>query len=225
MERKTNLIGYPIVIIITAILTFLVSTCDSPTVIVDQGPYPPDGPPEEVLSFGEIIKFYENYTELESLIEDHTRRRISDSTFIAPRSVSFDYQELKNYLAFIEKNAEDAKIKISSLRFHFGKYNNVNDKNKAYRQTLFYNPTFKYKVQGKTLELSYAIQRNGDKISAVPLQEVLDSIIGPQKRVQKSINKASVLSFSFNNTIYYGAESQAGNRGQINPPPKSSSIQ
>ncbi|WP_378185739.1 hypothetical protein ACE939_11545 [Aquimarina sp. W85] len=217
--KLPHLIGYPVVIVITAILVFFISQskCNKPKL------YEPDGPPQELISFNEIIDLYDNYHGIDSLIQKYTRQKSSDPSFVASKAVTFDYQELKNYLAFIEKNSVKANIKISSLRFYFGKYQNMKDKTKANRQTLFYNPTTIFNVNGKDVELSYAIESNSKGTRVIPLSKILDSVKkvkGIDITTKQTTSEASLLPLSsIISATANVVESQAGNRGQVTPPP------
>ncbi|MBP2832558.1 hypothetical protein J8281_10215 [Aquimarina sp. U1-2] len=228
-EQKTNFFDrikrYPLeyigIAFVGAVATFLIIGKPAPSI----NPFPPSGAPVETLTFDEILEFYHNFDELDETIQRYTRRTTGDSTFIASRAVSFDYQEFIDYLNFIQDNAKEAKIEISQLRFYFGQYKDVKQKNKNYRQTLFFNPTTKFKTGKKRGDLSYAILRSNDSTKAVPLSSVLDSIndkeIGHLKLNQTDIQQeASILSIlSVNPMMLYEAQSQARNSGQISPPP------
>ncbi len=223
-REKTNFFArikkYPLeyigVAVVGAAVAFLFLGKQEP----DLGPYPPSGKPVETLSFDEIKDFYHNFDDLDATIQRYTRGRTGDSTFIASRAVSFEYQGLVDYMNFIQNNAEEAGITISQLRFYFGQYENVGNKDKNYRQTLFFNPTTVFK-EG---DLSYAIVRSGEKTTAVPLSSVLDTIKNPElgqlSHQDKLIQEASILPLLSSGAIMiYGAASQARNHGQINPPP------
>ncbi len=47
---------------------------------------------------------------------------ITQTGFTAARFVSYDYKTIKNYLKFIEQEADAANIEISTLRFYFSNY-------------------------------------------------------------------------------------------------------
>ncbi len=216
---KKNAVGYAIVAAVAVGATLLLTDKQEP----DLGSYPPNDDPVKPFEFEEIIDVAGSYNYRAALIQKHVRERTQDSTFTSARAVTFDYQDLKNYMAFIEKNADDAKIRISGLRFYFGKYDNNPVPRKAHRQMIFYNPTVK-SADGKNRDVAYAIQRIGDKTGIVPLEKVIDSILNQEKgkgsvRQESQVNEASVLSFFTNNAAFNGAETQAGNHGQLNPPP------
>ncbi len=227
-REKTNFFArikkYPLeyigVAVVGAAVAFLFLGKQEP----DLGQFPPSGNPVETLTFDQILDFYHNFDDLDATIQRYTRGRTGDSTFIATRAVSFDYQELIDYLNLIQNNAIAADIEISQLRFYFGQYENVGNKDDDYKQTLFFNPTTKFTKGEKKGDLSYAIVRSGDKTSAVPLINVLDTIknseLGQLSQKGKLVQEATVLSLISSGTAtFYGAESQAKNGGQQSPPP------
>ena len=221
MDRKTNLIGYPVVIIITAILAFLVGKCQGPEVIVDQGEYPANGDPEEIISLDLVEDLYNRYEDRVLLI-DSLETDVPD--FEPTRAILFDYQEIKNYLAYIEKNASEANVRISGLRFYFGKYPNDTIPEKRGKQMLFYNPTIDTVINGVRADLAYAIERQGDEVGVTFLKDIIDvkdkrKGAGQANQQGQYQNEASVLSLPRFSAAYYGRDSQAGQGGQHSPPP------
>ena len=221
MDRKTNLIGYPVVIIITAILAFLVGKCQGPEVIVDQGEYPANGDPEEIISLDLVEDLYNRYEDRVLLI-DSLETAVPD--FEPTRAILFDYQEIKNYLAYIEKNASEANVRISGLRFYFGKYPNDTIPEKRGKQMLFYNPTIDTVINGVRADLAYAIERQGDEVGVTFLKDIIDvkdkrKGAGQANQQGQYQNEASVLSLPSFSAAYYGRDSQAGQGGQHSPPP------
>ncbi|WP_438426538.1 hypothetical protein [Aquimarina macrocephali] len=210
MDKKTNFIGYPIVIIITAILTFLISTCERSK--NQEEPYPPNGSPMDMLETKEMGELYYNYDERAHHIEDSIKKIIPG--FEAVRSITFNYQDLKNYFHFIEKNSVDADIRISGLRFYYGKYKNDKPGKNKGKQMLFFNPTIDTIIGGEKIALAYALERDGNNVTPVFLKD----IIGIEKRkAQKS--EASMLSFlSLFADHHYESQGKNGG-GQQSPPP------
>ncbi len=221
MERKTNIIGYPIVIILTALITYF---CFNKTK-VDKGAYPAIAEPQNIIDFNQIKEFYSRYDGRAELIEEAERPVVPG--FKAARAITFDYQELKNYLKEIEDNSVAAKVRIKGLRFYFGKFPNDTTGNKKARQMLFFNPTIDTIIAGNTrsVELAYAIKIQGNKTSVKFLKDIIklpkkepkaDSL--KQQVYQES--EASALSFlNFSLSQDYILESQAEDGGQQSPPP------
>ncbi|MEW7288946.1 hypothetical protein [Aquimarina sp. 2304DJ70-9] len=238
MNDKTNsfltrLKKYPLEYIAIVLITggaafFLAQVLLQPE--PDFGAYPPnDDEIQDLLTLEQIGDLYYRYAWERTPVIDKAERNHIDN-FEAVRSVTFEYQDLKNYIEFIEKNSIEAKVTISGLRFYYGKYKNDSPNKQKGRQMLFFNPTvFDTKEQK---ELAYAIERVGGKTGIVYLRDIVEK---PQKThtpdslknsntvgsLEKSyiINEASALSF-FNFSTSYTIQPQAKNGGgQQSPPP------
>ena len=126
-------------------------------------------------------------------------------TLLLTEGVWFDYNDFKEYIAFIDKNAEEANITISGLRF-FPAISEPKGK-----MVLVYNPTIK-KGRGN---FSYALQKSGEDLKPVLLKDIIPNYIGRRAQQQKG----SLLPFFNSTRTANDIQSQAGNRGQLNPPP------
>ena len=133
---------------------------------------------------GALFKDYE-YNRI-SLIEskqntDSNGNRISsnDKRYIkATRSVTIDYEQLKEYLYFIEEQAAEAETEIKGLRIYFGKYPDSgrfptgNACKYPGAETVFMNPTMMHEKD----EVSFAIATNRKGGSqAIPVGEILNT--------------------------------------------------
>ncbi len=83
--------------------------------------------PKQIIPIAEAQNMYTNYTErrlpLIKKYEDSINRNSGiEKEFDVARFVSYDYQTIKQYLAFIENEAEKANVDISTLRFYFSNY-------------------------------------------------------------------------------------------------------
>ncbi|WP_420320052.1 hypothetical protein [Flagellimonas sp.] len=82
-------------------------------------------PPEQIISLEESKSLYDNYSKNRvELIQQFEMEQNQDEGFRPARFSSWDYATIKQYMAFIEQEAKDAKVDISSLRFYFGNYPN-----------------------------------------------------------------------------------------------------
>ncbi len=214
---KKNIVGYTVTAALAVGATLLLSDRSS------QEPYPANGNPRDILNFKEISQLYYGYDSRAEIIEDTVRQSIPD--FDAARSVSFDYQDFKNYLVFIENNSVEANIRISELRFYFGKYPNDTTLETKGRQMLFFNPTVDTLIDDKRLNLAYAIDRQGSKVGIKLLKDLVQrpksNVSNPPKATGEKayiINEASALSF-LNFSTDDQLESQGKNGGQQSPPP------
>ncbi|WP_297793876.1 hypothetical protein [uncultured Eudoraea sp.] len=87
--------------------------------------------PEQIISVEQARKMYQSYTERRvPLIQNYEKSqelqkqeqpKVKDSFDVA-RYVYYDYQTIKDYLAYIEQEAAKADIEISTLRFYFSNY-------------------------------------------------------------------------------------------------------
>lgn len=213
MDKRSNLIGYPAVITLTALITYFYFNSTKTDL------YPANDDPHNIIDFREIQDLYYRYDERVKLIDSAERKTLPQ--FNAARSITFNYQELKNYLKAIEKNSSQAKVRIKGLRFYYGKFSDSAPGNKKARQMLFFNPTIDTLLPGskEKVELAYAIMRQGNKVSVKFLKDIIKhprSSRTSQQNIQN--NEASALSFlNFNTTPKL--ESQAENGGQQSPPP------
>ena len=112
--------------------------------------------------------------------------------------VTLNYQELKDYIAFIDSQVKNTNIKVEGLRFYFGKYPNGSlpsgrIPSNPDSTTFFINPTTKFpNIQG---DISFAISQGIGAKKAIAVGDI--------------INKKSLGTF----------QSLSANKGQFPPPP------
>ncbi|RUA12642.1 MAG: hypothetical protein DSY83_13955 [Flavobacteriia bacterium] len=93
-------------------------------------PRTPGEPQEEVVSapsgiitLAESKSLYDNYTKNRvDMIQQFEMERKPDEKFVPARFSDFDYATIKQYIAFIEQEAKEAKVDISTLRIYFANY-------------------------------------------------------------------------------------------------------
>ncbi|PKV49378.1 hypothetical protein ATE84_1400 [Aquimarina sp. MAR_2010_214] len=207
MDKKTNFIGYPIVIIITAILTFLViRKCENPDLpIVTK--------PKEIISFKDATELYNSYTKnrvcviktfegkrdyiLDSLCP--TTRKPNDE-FMPSRSFYLSKKFLDQYIAYVNQITPDT-IDITGYRLYLGNYPDKEkfDDGKSIpdprRNTFFIAPTT---LKGDTdLHRGFTfVDRNSDgKPEIIFLENEFDHQKYGQNLNQTKINTASFFSF------------------------------
>ncbi|MEL6917654.1 MAG: hypothetical protein AAFO99_07975 [Bacteroidota bacterium] len=83
--------------------------------------------PEQIIDVSEARQFYDNYTKRRKPLIRHYEDSInmahkSKDTFDVARYVYYDYKTIKQYMTFIEQEAEKADVEISTLRFYFSNY-------------------------------------------------------------------------------------------------------
>lgn len=85
-------------------------------------------PPEQIIDVAEAQQMFKNYSERRVPLIEHYEDSInvyvkkSTDTFSVARYTSYDYATIKQYLAFIEQEAQKANVEVSSLRFYFSNY-------------------------------------------------------------------------------------------------------
>lgn len=99
--------------------------------------------PEQLLGIKEADILYRNYTNrrVQNIIAVETQET-GDKDFNPTRFVDFDYNTLKNYISFIEQEANKSGTSIDSLRIYYGNYGNYKKPNERHN-TVFLLPVGK----------------------------------------------------------------------------------
>ncbi|WP_421809913.1 hypothetical protein [Flagellimonas sp.] len=85
-------------------------------------------PPKGIISLEESKSLYDNYTKNRAeIIQQFEAERSPESKFEVARFTAFSYEEIKQYMAFLEQEAQNAQVDISSLRFYFANYPDQED--------------------------------------------------------------------------------------------------
>ncbi|MBR9853135.1 MAG: hypothetical protein GYB37_00955 [Algicola sp.] len=80
-------------------------------------------PPEGIISLEESKSLYDNYTKNRlDMIQTFEAERNPDEKFVPARFTSFTYSEIKQYMAYVEQEAKEAGVEVTSLRFYFANY-------------------------------------------------------------------------------------------------------
>jgi len=201
--------------LVAAVLTaaFLMTSCDEPCECEgDEAPIL--GAPSNIIPLASADSLYKNYgnsrVDLIELAENITEEGDTipkeDARYKkATRAVRLPYKQLKEYLAYIEQEADTAGVEIVELRVYFGKYNNsFIEKTKKGRATVFLNPATEFTLaDGKKDTVSYAIitGANGAKRA-----EMVGKILNPEEG-DVGLGDGEEI------------DSQSGDRGQVIPPP------
>lgn len=174
-----------------------------------------DGPPTIVEAPDMIIpiergaELFYNYKENRiSLIEDYENNDLPDGeeAYLATTSVTFDFEELKQYMKYVEKQAKKSKTRIKGLRVYLGQYADSKNEEHPRAETVFFNPTMK--KDGN--EVAFAILNQNGNNTAISVGEVLDYNKKPAGK------NNLILTIQGDNIT-----SLAGNEGHRRPPPKS----
>lgn len=77
-------------------------------------------PPKDLISLKEAKGLYDNYSKNRvPIIEAYESERESGDNFVVGRYASFDFQTIKQYVSFVEQEADKAGVEVESLRFYF----------------------------------------------------------------------------------------------------------
>lgn len=179
--------------------------------------------PDQIVSIEEAKNMYNNYTKKRAdLIEATEAPQEDGSKFIASRYGDYDIETIKNYIKYVEQQADSAGVKVETLRFYFSTYPDKKDfpnnkKIKHPRQNSFFIvPTMKV----DTMNLGFYIKNLGDgKKEAALIRDysyMTDDKMGEAKKHNKSY--ASIIP-NFTLSSSQSNESLILNKGNMGPPP------
>ncbi len=83
--------------------------------------------PKNIISIKEASAIYDNYTNyrIPAIVEFETKQRAPSEKFDPARFVDFDYQMIKDYIAYVDREAENAGVKkVTTLRMYFANHPN-----------------------------------------------------------------------------------------------------
>ncbi|MEE9361536.1 MAG: hypothetical protein V3U92_02960 [Cellulophaga sp.] len=199
-------------------------------VIIDQKEDKEVHAPEQIVTIEQAKTMYDNYSKRRvGLIEKYETSVKPKEEFHVARLIEYDYETIKNYLAFIEQEAKKADVEISSLRFYFSNYADEQtfkdgEKVKHPRQnSLFMLPTTT--LNGKEVGFLITEDEKG-KIKAISIQEGLGLKPGSMGAIHEMRTKQEAgffSNFSKTKTIFYSEQSLIMNRGGAKPPPENTS--
>ena len=187
MKNRTNFIGYPIVAIIAALITYYCTR--------EPGPVIPDPvKPKEIISFNDAVQLYSSYTQNRAcLIKTFESKQDSllgklcpsdrkpDPRFVPSRSFYLNKKFLDQYISYVKWVTPDS-IDITGYRLYLGNYPDAEKFEDGRpipdprRNTFFIAPTTL--VGSSDLHRGYTfVDRNNDgKQELVFLEDVLEEI-------------------------------------------------
>lgn len=203
----------------------LLFSCQEPSTH-DESPY--EGPPKDhIISVERATEMYDTYSQRRvPVIQKYEDSIAPDSSKFTPtRYAEYDLKTIKQYIAYIEHEAEQANVDINTLRFYFSNYPNSDKFNNGdavkypRRNTFFIVPTMKYEDGN----IGFSIEEVEGKFTAVPINRRAQE--GKQNKRQADstgqLNEAAF--FMFNNaTVQGGGSSLILNDSSITPPPAGS---
>lgn len=192
--------------------------------------------PRQIVSVAQAKNMYDSYgirrafliQQYEDSINSQKKTGTEIEKFDVGRFVYYDYKTIKQYLAYIEQEAENAGVEISTLRFYYSNYPDeavfadTKDSIKHPRQnSILLSPTY---TDGKTDHLFYiGIGEEGNQ--AIPLNNDFETLKGydvpPPESNKNSASFAPIINTSATKTTPILSEkSLTLNRGSGVPPPK-----
>lgn len=188
--------------------------------------------PDQIISMEEAKMFYENYTarraSLIKKFEDSLNVSKRDTAkFDVARYTYYDYKTIKQYIAYIEQEAEKAGVEISTLRFYYsnypdkGTFSNGKQIDHPRQNSIFILPTLNQEGD----EYGFYTQEDGQGGSrAVLFNYELDELNPKEMGMKGTTEGKSYAGFmSGNNTISSPAIFSGGslvlNQGGAAPPP------
>ncbi|WP_291961204.1 hypothetical protein [Maribacter sp.] len=182
--------------------------------------------PEGIISIKEASTLYNNYTEHRAdIIEQYEQKvRAPEKEFQVGRFVDFDYQTIKDYIAYVDQEAKNAGVeKVTKLRLYFANYptkGNFPD-GKPFvhprQNSIFIVPTLNKKGE----DYAFYIGENGkaELIRDLTMNQI--NGIGNYRHDETEKSYASIIpTFTLNSSLQTRGTSLALNRGNGGPPPR-----
>lgn len=174
--------------------------------------------PQQIISLEEAKRLYDTYTRrrTEQIVKTEGPDE-EGNPFVPARFAAFDYNTMKQYMAFIEQQAASASVDISGLRFYFGNYGDEEaGPGNSRRNTVFLVPTTR--SNGQDYGFYIATGPDGKPV-AEPIRNKVGSPEGSgmggtdnsQERSYAGFAKAALLQQS---------QSLVLNKGNSGPPPQ-----
>lgn len=166
--------------------------------------------PNMAIELGEAIALYRNYGKNRvELIENHENEVVGEvEDYQATRSLTFNFKELRQYMDYVEQEANTAGVDVQGIRVYLGQYDTENSPHPN-SETVFFNPTMK---KGKK-EVAFAIRNKNGQPMAVTVGQLQDYLLKTTKEEVKTPGRANLI-FIQDDII-----SLAGNHGGKRPPP------
>jgi hypothetical protein len=168
---------------------------------------------------------FDTYSERRvPLIERYEIPNSESGSFSASRYAAFDYATIKEYIAFIEQEAANAKVEISGLRFYLGNNPSLEnggteeDKANAGRNTIFVVPTLR--KDGRDFGFYTRDGADGQREAALIVERPEQSDKAGNGALQESSQRAYAgFAPAVAPLLFAGEQSLVLNRGNVGPPP------
>lgn len=182
-------------------------------------------PPKQIVDLEQAKETYDNYTQRRvGIIEKSEGPKPDGSKFDPTRYTYYDYDTIKQYMAYIEQEAKRANVEISSLRFYLSNYpdaatfKNGNEVVHPRQNSVFLIPT----TTKDGLEYPFMIADKDGKWEAVLLTGQLDPYGEKGMGVLqegRSKDYAGFLPNAANLSLDHHEKSLILNEGSSAPPP------
>ncbi|HLT49967.1 hypothetical protein [Aequorivita nionensis] len=205
--------------------SLMLVSCQDPTTHTEP-PY--EGPPKDnIISVERAKEMYDAYSKRRvPIIQKYEDSIVSDGSIFEPtRYAEYDLATIKQYIAFIEHEAEQANVDINTLRFYLSnypnsdKYPNGDAVKYPRRNSLFVVPTMEY--EGKNV--GFSIEEVDGKYTAIPINRSVSSQERNQDKDQTdSIGQMNEAGFLMSNNAAVqggGTTSLILNDSDLVPPP------
>lgn len=187
----------------------------------------PQNPPKQIISVERAKELYDSYSSRRvPIIQKFEGKNTDSSDYNPTRYIEYDFETMKNYLAYVEQEAAKANIDVKSLRIYLAnnpdsdKFPNGDPIRYKKHNTVLMVPTMSY--EGKNVGFALEEDNRGN-LTGVPISKMVDSLnIKGQKGVlqQKSDMNAAGFFISNSSTVAGGTVSVILNDGDLIPPPK-----
>jgi len=202
-------------------------SCQDPTTHTEP-PY--EGPPKDhIISVDRAQEMYDAYSQRRvPIIKKYEDSIAADgSNFTPTRYAEYDLETIKQYIAYIEHEAKEAKVDIQTLRFYLSnypdsdKFPNGDTVKYPKRNSFFVVPTMAY--EGKNV--GFYLEEIDGVYTALPINR--NGLRGKDKNQtqdepQGSVNEAGFFISTNSATLGSGTTSVILNDGGVAPPPGTS---
>ena len=183
--------------------------------------------PEQIIEPDEAKKLFDNYGDRRvPLIQKYEAARHPSEKFEAARYVSYDIDTLKQYIAFVEQQALDAKVKVKSLRIYFANYPDDAIFQHPRQNSIMILPTTT-DITGTEAGFYTTDDGEGER-KALTIRSLFPKKgnakgMGLHMKSQQKSHASLIPNFFAPSPLFQGDQSLILNRGHGSPPPKNES--
>ncbi len=180
--------------------------------------------PSNIISLEDANSTYDNYTKhrINIIASYETQQRVPQEKFEPARFVDFDYEMMKDYIAYVDQEAKKAGVKkVTKLRMYFANYPNEkkfkDGKEVVHprQNSIFITPT----LEKNGGNYSFYIGNDGKPELIIDWKAEMQKEVG-LIRTKQQTQEASIISNFFTKNAMYSNQSLILNRGNNGPPPK-----